>query len=278
MKDRIILCAGEGARFKCMCEGLCGAGRVFCMGERAAGTEVIASPEEMPFPADVLVLQMMCRGTEVCGMSFGQLTEKLKPSGTVLGGRLTAEQREFFEGRGFGCADYFGSESLMIKNCIPTAEGALMIALRETADTVFGSRVLITGWGRTAKCCARLFKAAGATVTVAARKQSAMAEVWAEGMAGVSIAKLSSAAEMSDIIINTVPALVLTEEVLAYVKPDSLIIDLASGEGGTDFTAAKVKGIKAILAPGLPAKTAPRTAGLLLAEEICGKLSERSEK
>ena len=57
-------------------------------------------------------------------------------------------------------------------------------------------------------------------------------------------------------------------ERLGLLNKDALILDLASAPYGTDFEAAKELGIKAMTAPGLPGKTAPKTAGKLIAESI----------
>jgi dipicolinate synthase subunit A len=72
----------------------------------------------------------------------------------------------------------------------------------------------------------------------------------------------------TDIIFNTVPHMVLDSSILKYATPDILIIDLATQPGGTDFEAANTFGLKAILAPGLPGKVAPFTAGKILADVI----------
>ena len=69
-------------------------------------------------------------------------------------------------------------------------------------------------------------------------------------------------------VFNTIPAPVLTGEVLRRMSPDTLIIDLAAAPGGTEFAAANEYGIKALLAPGLPGKVAPVTAGRVLAEVV----------
>ncbi|MGE5403658.1 MAG: dipicolinic acid synthetase subunit A, partial [Candidatus Saccharibacteria bacterium] len=71
-----------------------------------------------------------------------------------------------------------------------------------------------------------------------------------------------------DVIFNTAPTMVLNDQVLSRMSPDTLIIDLASQPGGTDFENANRYGIKAILAPGLPGKVAPKMAGRILAEVI----------
>ena len=72
----------------------------------------------------------------------------------------------------------------------------------------------------------------------------------------------------ADIVFNTVPSLVLTRDILQHARQETVIIDLASQPGGTDFEAANMFGIKAILAPGLPGKVAPVSAGKILADVI----------
>ena len=78
----------------------------------------------------------------------------------------------------------------------------------------------------------------------------------------------------ADVIFNTIPVPVLTGAVLDKVPPGALIIDLASAPGGVDFQRAANIGVKAILAPGLPGKVAPKTAGRILAKVITGLLYE----
>ena len=70
---------------------------------------------------------------------------------------------------------------------------------------------------------------------------------------------------------------VLTEPVLAALRPGSLIVDLASKPGGTDFAAAQRLGCKAIHALSLPAACAPDTAGEAVARTVLTILREREE-
>ncbi|WP_295152616.1 dipicolinate synthase subunit DpsA [uncultured Ruminococcus sp.] len=273
MDKKVFFCVGGDPRYSYMCSRLCGIGKVYCCGiENAAGAFPLAVPEDIPEKADVLVLPMLNEGLaiEACGVtvSFERLAAVVKKGGMVLGGRMRPEQKDFFTEKGFGCEDYFARESLVIKNCIPTAEGALQLALSETSETVFGSRVLILGFGRAAKCCARLFKTVGAVCTVAARRPEALAAAWTEGMDSFDIKDLKCRIGGYDIIINTVPALVLTAEVLSHASRSSLVIDLASRPGGTDFFSAEKLGIKALHALALPGKTAPAAAGRIIAETI----------
>ena len=93
----------------------------------------------------------------------------------------------------------------------------------------------------------------------------------------MGISALRQEAAKTDCIINTVPALVLTEEVLSGAGAGALVVDLASEPGGTDFAAAKVRGIQALHALSLPAKFAPETAGELVGSVVLQMLKEREE-
>ncbi|MCR4890436.1 MAG: serine carboxypeptidase [Ruminococcus sp.] len=280
MDKAVFLCAGGDLRQKYMCEKLCAFGKVYALGiEGSVGAEVISSPEDVPESADVLVLPIMSEGDsiEIGGEKIGleRLASRVKAGGLVLGGKISAEQEKLFSDMGLVTGDYFKRESLAVKNSIPTAEGALMIAMGNSADTVFGSKVLILGFGRTGKCCARLFKALGAECTVSARRPEVLAQAWTEGFDTFTMSELAARIDSFDTIMNTVPAMILTEEILASAKAGCLVIDLASMPGGTDFAAAKRLEINAIHALALPGKVAPASAGRLIAEAIREITDER---
>ena len=74
--------------------------------------------------------------------------------------------------------------------------------------------------------------------------------------------------------INTVPAPMLTAARVAGMKPDALILDLASAPGGTDFEAARAFGIRALTAPGLPGKWSPQTAAEAVRDAVYNILED----
>lgn len=151
-----------------------------------------------------------------------------------------------------------------IANAVPTAEGAIQIAMEELATTIFGLKVLVVGYGRISKVLSRLLRSMGARVTVSARKFSDLAWIEADGFTPAHTNDLGEAMEGSQLIINTVPAAVLNEELLTKVQKGCLLIDLASKPGGIDFSTASRLGLKAIWALSLPGKVAPITAGKII--------------
>lgn len=164
---------------------------------------------------------------------------------------------------------FFSRDDIAIANSIPTAEGALEIAMKETDVTIHDANVLVTGFGRVGITTARLFHQVGANVTVSARKPADFARIKEMRLTPIHHKALANTAHI-DIYINTVPILLITEKIIKQMKTSALIIDLASAPGGVDFEAAEEQEIKTIHALALPGKVAARTAG-----EVIGEVLER---
>lgn len=159
-------------------------------------------------------------------------------------------------------------DEVAVLNSIPTAEGAIQLAMQELATTIHGAQAFVVGFGRIGQTLARGLLGLGARVTAVARKPAALARAYEMGCRPLPFASLPEAIAEAEVIFNTVPAMILDASLLARVSPQGVIIDLASAPGGTDYEAAAALGIKAIFAPGLPGKVAPRTAGEILARVI----------
>ena len=205
------------------------------------------------------------------------LVTAVKENGTVFGGKISESVRSMYESAGLTVIDYLDREELSVMNAVPTAEGAVQIAMEELAETIFGQEILITGMGRISKVLIRILTGMGAHVTVTARKYSDLA--WAEifGCRAVHIAKTDSLLPQFSIVFNTVPAMIFDENRLGMLKSGCLLIDLASKPGGVDFDAAGRSGVKTIWALSLPGKTAPVTSGEMIASAINNILEERGE-
>ncbi|HUX47410.1 MAG TPA: dipicolinate synthase subunit DpsA [Desulfosporosinus sp.] len=155
---------------------------------------------------------------------------------------------------------------ITILNSIPSAEGAIQMAMEATTITIHGSESIVLGLGRCGWTLARMLQGIGAHVTGVARKSSDLARAVEMGLHAVHFSDLEDKIGSAEIIFNTVPHLILDREMLEKVARDAVIVDLASIPGGTDFEYAQLLGIKAFLAPGLPGIVAPKTAGRILAQ------------
>jgi dipicolinate synthase subunit A len=166
-------------------------------------------------------------------------------------------------------------DEIAIMNSIPSAEGAVLMALERTTVTIHGSRALVLGFGRTGQTLAATLSGMGARVLAVVRRPETRARALACGFDVAWFKDLAAAAAGARFVFNTVPARVLDADVLSRVHPRAVIIDLASGQGGTDFEAARVLGLAAVLAPGLPGRVAPETAAACLAEVVIRIMTER---
>ncbi|MBR3792090.1 MAG: dipicolinate synthase subunit DpsA [Clostridia bacterium] len=200
------------------------------------------------------------------------LSEKIKKGALILGGRISKEVIKVFKNN--KCIDYYNREELMIKNAVPTAEGAIEIAMEETPITLKDSNCLVIGYGRIGKVLSALLKSLGANVCVSARKYSDLAWIDVNGYKSVHNDNLKTVANNFDLIFNTAPALILDEEILKTISPDCVVIDLASKPGGVDFEKAQDLGLKVIWALSLPGKCAPISSGKIIKETILNILHE----
>ncbi len=194
----------------------------------------------------------------------------------LLAGKMSSATKAVADVFGVKWIDYFMRKELEILNAVPTCEGAVQIAMEELPITVFGSNVVITGFGKVARPLATTLRDMGANVTVCARKVSARAEARVMGLHAVDFNYLGECMGEADIVFNTVPQCVINRKELLEAK-DTLIVDLASKPGGVDMEAARDLGVKVIWALGLPGKVAPVTAGNIIKETICNILGELGE-
>ena len=169
-----------------------------------------------------------------------------------------------FEGKNY--IDYNTLDSFALLNAVPTAEGAIALAINETDFTLWKSKVLVVGYGRVGKIIADRLNALGADVTVSARKTRDFATLSALGFKYINTETLCDIYLDFDIIFNTVDAEILNDSALQNCPAD-LIIDLSS-KGGFNLSFAKALGIKAFKPGGIPGVCAPKTAGKILAQTV----------
>lgn len=210
-------------------------------------------------------------------LSMEQLLGALWPGQLLCGGAFSRESCLSAIRAGLTVNDLMQRRSFTVGNAAVTAEGAMELLMKNSPRTLWRSRVLVTGWGRVAKLLALRLGALGARVTVAARKEGDRAMAAALGLEAVDFGGLDGALETLHFLVNTVPARVLGEDMLARLPGDALLLELASAPGGFDRAAAESAGLRVLAAPGLPGLCAPLTAAELMREAIYDILREREE-
>lgn len=150
--------------------------------------------------------------------------------------------------------DLLQREELTVLNTIATAEGAIQIAMEETARTLHGSNILVMGFGRISKILSNMLKGIGANVFCETTKVVNCSWIKAYGYTPILLDDLKQNLPKFDIIINTIPHVILDDSNLDMLKKECVIIDIASNPGGVDKEVAKRKKIKLIWALLYPEK------------------------
>lgn len=199
---------------------------------------------------------------------FSTIANNLKFLTPIFLGKATPLVKELAQKLNLPIIEIADDDELAILNAVPTAEGALRLAIELTPYTIHGSRIVILGYGRVGKVAARLFKSVNAKVTIVARniKQLALAEAF--GFETVNFDNKNNAIKYADIIINTIPSKVIDKNDLTNLSTSCVIIDLASQPGGIDYETARQYDVIAVLASGLPGKVAPLTAGEIISRVL----------
>lgn len=189
----------------------------------------------------------------------------------VFGGQLGI-YRTALEQRSARVSDLYDTEPLTTANAVPTAEGALALAIGHSPITLHGAGCLVIGYGRIGKILAQRLQALGALVTVAARKSADRALAEGFGLQSDVTGAYLHGLSQYDFVFNTVPSLTLDETQLRQLPPHCLLVELASPPYGIDRAACERLGLTHVPAAGLPGKFAPKTAGALYAQSILALL------
>lgn len=203
-------------------------------------------------------------------ISLDNVFEKIDNNKVVFG-----DTPKNFKNKNIKTYSYSSREDFMILNAVPTAEGAIMIANKETGKTLFKKRCLITGFGRIGKVLAKRLKSFESDVTISARKTYDLAWIKSLGYTPTNIKNSTENIEY-DVIFNTVPSLIFDESTLKKCNKNCTIIDLASSPGGVDAAAAKNLGIKFIHALGIPGKYFPGSAAEIIFKTIFQIIKEEN--
>ena len=215
----------------------------------------------MPLSKDNVILNAPYSKEEI---RLNEIYNKIENKTFIAGGIPD----EFCENKTIQNIDLLQSEFLTILNAILTAEGTIKVVIEETEKAIFESNVMILGYGRIGKILCKNFRDLGAKVYGVARKEKDLIWIREEKCIPITYDEIEKEAKNMDIMINTVPSLVITEKIIKKLQKDCIIIDIASAPGGVDKNIAKRYKIKQITALGLPGKIAPLTAAKFIKETI----------
>ncbi len=218
--------------------------------------------------ADVLILPIpVSKGIEKDDLNE-ILNRNVKNGTIVMGGCFLEEQKKILSERGIRYLDFMDDEVVTEENAVATAEGAIAELVRNCPYNIEGSKIIVTGYGCCGKAIAKKLGALGARVTVLARRSEARKQAKQDGFYAVDFAFGPEEAMGAVMLVNTVPAPVVTRLMIRELPRDAYILDIASNPGGTDFDCARESGISADLVLGIPGRFSPKASAYILARAM----------
>lgn len=200
-------------------------------------------------------------------ITVDRLLSFLGKENLVFGGIIKGELLSRLRETDIPFVDYY-DESFIEKNAVLTAFGTLKIILEHIDFALPMGEYAVTGYGRVAKETVNLLSSLSCNVTVFARNPSQREDANIKGSKAYPITSLSSLANRYDIIINTVPYGIITEDIAKNINEKCKVIELASAPYGMDFEIMRKNGVDVIKAFGLPGKYTPKTAGEIIGKKI----------
>lgn len=168
--------------------------------------------------------------------------------------------------------DYFKSDKLAIFNSIATAEGIIAEAIISKNTNLHGSKAIILGYGKCGKTLADKLKGLNVNVSICARREEELALANSLGFKTINLHNLIMEIKNYEYIFNTIPYMILNEEVLKKVSMNSIILDIASTPGGVDKNAANRYNICVKHSLGIPGKYSPESSGIAIAKDLLERL------
>jgi dipicolinate synthase subunit A len=205
------------------------------------------------------------------------LLRLVKPRQVVMAGYMKPELFQLANKYGIHLIDMLQREELLIANAIPTAEGAIKIAIEETDITLHGNTMMVIGYGRVGKALAGMLRGIGAKVLAVVNKSDAAAQAHSNGHTVIYFEEMENNLKNAQVIFNTVPEILLDKNNMKYIQKDTLIIDLASPPYGVDVNDSREFGLKVLYTNSLPGKIAPVTTASYILETVKHIVEELEE-
>lgn len=218
--------------------------------------------------ADVLILPIPVSKVPEQKSLNDILNKNLVKNTLVMGGCFYKEQKELLEGRDIRYLDFMEDTVVTEENAVATAEGSIAILVNKSPYNIDEAKIIVTGYGCCGKAIATRLKALGARVTVLARRKEVRKQAKQDGFYAVDFAFGPEEAMGAAMVVNTVPAAVVTRSIIRELPRDAYILDIASGVGGTDFECAREYGIAVDHVLGIPGKYAPKESAYILERSI----------
>ncbi len=192
-----------------------------------------------------------------CVLSIEEFKNNITKNNILFAGCIPKEILDICKQKNITVYDYMENNHLAIYNSIATAEGAIAEAIINQPTNLHLSNCLVLGFGRCAKTLANKLKGLLAKVSICAIDEDSRSEANAYGYNSFDFSQLKNKIKDFKYIFNTIPSIILDENILPFVDSDVFILDIARG---VDMDFCKDKHINAKLSLGIPGRFSPKSS------------------
>ncbi len=200
--------------------------------------------------ADVIILPFVNVEKDV--VLDSSFFEGIKEGAVVYTGAKDDKVRVKFEKAGVDFREILDSQIMTVLNALPTAEGVLFNLLGDFDKCLVGAKVLVLGYGVCGSVIAEKLKALKSKVYIFEKCELKKADARNQGLKTIKEKEIIE--HKFDIIINTIPLKVVSEDTLNRLNINTLVYEVASAPFGFDEDWMIEKGFKYKKLRGLPSR------------------------
>lgn len=245
-------------------------------GRDSAWQEKAHCADALLLPYPYAIKEGKIPGWEHGGVGLETLLQSLKPHTLVMAGAGADSCVAVCgsPGHPLRLKHYADDPLFAERNAEISAEAAVCEAMQRTHRMLDEQNVLVLGYGLFARAIVWRLKALGARVWVVARREKSRLLAMQEGAQVVSFEQIPLIAPQMQLVMNTVPAVVLGPAELVSFPDETLLMELASPPYGIDLPAAVDLEKNVVVLPGLPSRYAPISAAKALKETVMRQIME----
>lgn len=183
-------------------------------------------------------------------------------------GALSSEQIKIINDKNIVYKNLMNDEIFAIKNANLTAEGVLAIILEKSPKSIKNNKILILGGGRIAIALAVLFNKLNIDFAITSFNKDKFPKYYLYTDKCYYKNSYLEHLKEYDVIVNTIPAKIIDDEMLTLFETDCLFIETASIEC---LNKEKVTTFNYVKAPALPSRYCVETASDYMYEALIGE-------
>lgn len=194
------------------------------------------------------------------------------PSGVkVFGGKQDDVTMQELQAKNIEYQNILENEAFAIKNAKLTAEGALSLVIKHTKKSLYDSKILVLGCGRVGKAMALILKQLGVKVNIATYDKFELDNAWLYADSVYYKDEYARELVSYDLIINTIPANIISSKMANSMADTSVVLELASTNCIDDTVLACSK-FEFVKAAAMPMVFSPISAAKIMAEAIISNI------